>query len=1007
MPETRKTRKGCIFRLRTGVCIMLPVLLLFGAGPGSGAAQTSQEKTETAQGVKTSRDQIEITYEGQRVTSLEIAGRPGLDLSAVKPLIEQPVNAAYSQDKVDATVSALKKAGFSDTVDVEITPEPNGLRLLFVLQPAYYFGVFRFPGNSRFTYTRLLQAANYRGQEPYTAGKVGEAQSGLLVFLHEAGYFEATVEPELQTDAELKVVNVVFRMDLKRQARFGEITIEGLSQAEAQRLEGGMRSLRSRLRGVSIKPGKTYSQRRVQAAVRYLQAELGKQHFLAARVHLVSTLYNPATNRADLNFQITRGPEVNITIAGAHVRDRTQKKLIPVFQENSVDPDLVREGELNLVSYFQSKGFFDAKVESQIRQDPAGATIVYQVEKGPRGKVKAIEFHGNQHFSDKELKQRVPVSGAKAYLPFFSHGKFSGQLLSESVNNLAALYQGAGYSQVSVAPKVTREGGNLRVAFEVQEGLRDVVRSLRLEGNQSLEQAQLAPKGLNLEPGKPYSQLLLNKDRDQIMAVYLDRGFLRADFRAQVTHEKSNLHQVDVVYRIDEGPQVYTALVGPIGAVETRPGVVKRAVNMKAGKPLSQTALLKGESELYTLGIFDWASVDTRRPVGADQTQADVLVKLHEGKRNSINYGFGFSAISRGGSVPGGTVAVPGLPPVALPSNFQTSEQTFWGPTGSIDYTRRNFRGHAETVSVGVYGAVLNQHAQASWLNPAFRNSSWSASATIAAERNGENPLYTAQIETAGLQFQRFLDAQGAKSVFFRYNFSHTILSNLLIPDLVLPQDQNVQLSTLSASFIRDTRDDLLDAHKGIYESFEVDFNPKQLGSSANFTRFLGQTAYYRQVFGGSSVWANSLRLGMEVSLTGEPIPISAAFFSGGGSTLRGFPLNGAGPQRPVPVCSDPADPATCSNITVPVGGQQLLILNSELRFPLGIMDKLTGAAFYDGGNVYGHLGNFWSDYTNSVGVGVRYSTPVGPIRFDVGRNLNPVPGLKSTQWFITLGQAF
>lgn len=106
-------------------------------------------------------------------------------------------------------------------------------------------------------------------------------------------------------------------------------------------------------------------------------------------------------------------------------------------------------------------------------------------------------------------------------------------------------------------------------------------------------------------------------------------------------------------------------------------------------------------------------------------------------------------------------------------------------------------------------------------------------------------------------------------------------------------------------------------------------------------------------------------------------------------------------------MCSDPADPATCSNITVPVGGPQLLIFNSELRFPLGIMDKLTGAAFYDGGNVYGHLGNFWSDYTNSVGVGVRYSTPVGPIRFDVGRNLNPVPGLKSTQWFITLGQAF
>jgi outer membrane protein insertion porin family len=970
------------------------MLLLLGAGPRPGSAQTIQ-------------NQGEITYEGQQVTSVEVAGRPGMDPSTVKPWIKQPVNAAYSQEKVDATVAALKKAGVSENVEVHITPEPNGLRLLFVLEPAYYFGVFRFPGISRFTYPRLLQAANYQTQEPYTAGKVGESQSGLLVFLHQAGFFEATVEPELQTDPELRVVNVVFHIDLKRRADFGEITIEGLSPAEAQRLEGGLRSFRSRLRGIYIKPGRGYSQRRVQAGIRYMQAELGKRHFLAARVRLVSTIYDPATNRASLNFQITKGPEVNIAIEGAHVRDRTKKKLIPVFQEYTVDPDLVREGEQNLISYFQSKGFFDVKVESAIQQNPGGATIVYQVGKGPRGKVKAVEFHGNEHFSDKELKQRVPVSKAKKYIPFFSHGRFSSRLLGESVDNLTALYQGAGYSQVRVTPRVNRQGGNLRVAFEVQEGLRDMVRSLRLEGNQSLDEEQLAPQGLNLEPGKPYSQLLLNKDRDQIVAVYLDRGFLSADFRAEVTHEKSHPHQVDVLYKIDEGPQVYTAMVGPIGAVDTKLGIVERAVNIKAGKPLSQRAMLKGESDLYGLGIFDWASVDTRRPIGLGHKQADVLVKLHESRRNSISYGLGFSAIRRGGSVPGGTVAVPGLPPVALPSNFETSEQTFVGPTGSIEYTRRNFRGHAETVSMGVYGAVLDQHAQASWLNPAFRNSSWSVTATIAAERNGENPLYTAQIETAGLQFQRFLDAQKAKSVFFRYNFSHTILSNLLIPELVLPQDQNVQLSTLSASFIRDTRDDVLDAHKGIYESFELDFNPSQLGSSANFARFLGQTAYYRPVFGGSSVWANSIRLGMEVSLTGEPIPISAAFFSGGGSTLRGFPLNGAGPQRPVPVCSNPADPSTCSNITVPVGGQQLLILNSELRFPLGILDKLTGAAFYDGGNVYGHLGNFWSDYTNSVGVGVRYSTPVGPIRLDVGHNLNPVPGLKSTQWFITLGQAF
>jgi outer membrane protein assembly factor BamA len=970
------------------------------------AAQTAQQKDETLPKGNTQEVQGAISYEGQRVTSVEIAGRPDLELSTMQPLIEQPINAPYEQQKVDATADNLKTASMSQEVDVQILPERNGLRVLFVLQPAAYFGIFRFPGITHFTYTRLLQAANFPRQEPFTPGRVGEAESGLLAFLYQSGYFAATVAPELQTDKTHRLVNVIFHIDLNRRARYGEIVIEGIPQEEAARLRDGLQSRRMRLRAAYIKPGRTYSPRSVEAASRYMQEQMAKQHRLAARVQLVSTRYDPATNRVDLNFHIAPGPLIHVTVAGASLRGRTKKKLIPIFQENTVDPDLVYEGQQNLISHFQSKGFFDVKVESDIERNPSGATIVYRVEQGQRGKVKAVEFYGNHQFSDRDLQGQVAVSRAKVYLPFFSHGKYSSQLVARSVDNLEGLYQAAGYGEVKVTPKVSRQGGDLRLRFEVKEGPRDIVSSLQLEGNHAIGRAALAPKGLLLEAGKPYSPQLLNQDRNQITAAYLDQGFLTMVFSSHVTPVKGNPHRWDVVYTIEEGQRIYTTQVDQIGAVRTRPSLIARTVNIKVGKPLGQTALLRGESQLYGLGIFDWASVDTRRPVNSEP-QADVVVKLHEAKTNSISYGFGFSVIRRGGSIPGGSVAVPGLPVVELPSNFETSEETFWGPLGSLEYTRRNFRGTAQTITLGAFAGRLDQHASAGWADPAFRNSVWTASATISFDRNQENPLYTAQIAQAGLQFQRYMDAARTKSVFFRYNFSHTILSNLLIPGLVPPQDQNVQLSTLSASFVRDTRDDVLDAHKGIYESAEVDFNPTQLGSSANFTRFLGQVAYYRPVFGESSVWANSIRLGMEVSLSGEPIPISTTFFSGGGSTLRGFPLNGAGPQRPVPVCNNPADPATCTNITVPVGGPQLLILNSELRFPLGITDKLKGAAFYDGGNVYGHLGNFWTTYTNSVGGGLRYSTPIGPIRLDIGHNLNPVPGINPTQWFITLGQAF
>jgi outer membrane protein assembly factor BamA len=949
-----------------------------------------------------------ISYEGQRVASVEIAGRPDINLRVMSGLIRQPINAPYHQQEIDESIAALKNTEGVTKVEVNVTPEANGLRVLFVLQPALYFGVFDFSKAAlQFPYTRLLQAANYPRQEPYTRGRVEEAESNLLDFFHQIGYFRATVEPELQVDKQHGLVNAIFLTRPGRRAKFGQVTIDGLSPEDARKAQASLRSLRARIRGAQIKPGKTYSQKRLQNAIKYLQGQFGKQHYLAAHIALVSTRYNPRTNRADLRFDIREGPRINVKIAGAHVWGRTQKKLIPMYQENTVDPDLVFEGQQDLASYFQSKGFFDVKVQSQIQKQADGVNVVYQVSKGKRGKVKAIEFHGNQHFESDDLQSHIPIKKAPR-IKFLSHGSFSDQLLRKSVKNLESLYRAAGYSKVTVTPSVTRNGGDVQVSFQIQEGERDVVESLQVEGNHSIPENRLSPSGLTLTPGKPYSTQLLNKDRDQIMATYLDKGYLAMTFRARTTADKSNPHRIRVVYTIDEGPQVYTASLYPVGESHTVPAIITRAANIKVGQPLSETALLQGESQLYTLGgIFDWTSVDATRPV-TDQTQAEVAVKVHEAKRNTISYGFGFEETNRGGNVPGGTVAVPGLPPVGLPKNFKTSEQTFWGPRGSIEYTRRNFRGRAETVSIGVFAGRLDQRANAGWLNPRFWNSSWTSTVSTSIERSSQNPLFTSRLGRAGIDFQKYLDKAHTKSVLIRYNFSRTNLTNLLVPQLVLPSDQNVRLSTLTGSFIRDTRDNPLDAHLGIYESFEVDLNPTALGSNTNFVRFLGQTAYYKSIFTQNVVWANSLRLGLEQAFAGAQIPLSESFFSGGGSTLRGFPLNGAGPQRSVPVCGNAADPTTCAQITVPLGGPQLLIVNSELRFPSSLFSKLGGVVFYDGGNVFHSLGlGDIGSYSNTIGVGVRYATPVGPIRFDIGRNLNPVPGLRSWQYFITLGQAF
>ncbi|MGH9484938.1 MAG: BamA/OMP85 family outer membrane protein, partial [Terriglobales bacterium] len=749
--------------------------------------------------------------------------------------------------------------------------------------------------------------------------------------------------------------------------------------------------------------------------------------------------YHPQNNEADITFGVEAGPKVALSVTGAHLWPWTRHSLLPFYSESRVGPDVVQDGQQNLASYFAAQGYFNAIVTTKVKATtaegkteqhqtqvvasnlepppppPAPQTaplrskaITYSVAKGPRHRVEAIRFRGNQFYTREDLLPLVEVKTGGV----FSHGTFDAQLLRQSVSNMEGLYRGSGYNEVKVTPVITYPGGDAVVTFKIEEGVQDFVAALRIDGN-TMAGAELAPQGLMIGHGTPFSQVLMAQDRAQILAWYLSHGYLSASFHASATPVSGQKHQFDVTYQIAEGPQVHTAAVLTYGRQHTDERLIKRlTADLKPGAPLTENDLLRSASQLYAPGIFDWADVAPRRPI-TNQTQADVLVKVHEAARNSLVWGFGFDVTNRGGSIPSGTVALPGLPVVGLPSNFTTSEATFLGPSVNAEYTRLNVGGKAGTLSLGGFAGRLDQRGSITFTDPHLFWTQYAGNLLLSGEHNSENPIFTARIGQIGYQLERPLNADRTTNLFLRYSFSQTGLSNLLIPDLVPARDRHIRLSTLSATYLRDTRDNALDAHKGILESYELELNTTALGSNVNFGKLITQTAYYKSIdFLGQAgtVWANSLRVGLERSFDNSFIPLSQAFFSGGGSTLRGFPLDGAGPQKTIPACGNAADPATCSLIQVPVGGSALLILNSELRIPTPeIWDHLGVALFYDGGNVFQQVGldTIGASYTNTIGIGLRYETAVGPIRIDLGHNLNAVPGVGATQFFITLGQAF
>ena len=947
-------------------------------------------------------------FEGRNVSRIDIAVRPSEDATAIRALIRQDAGAPFSMEAIKSSVAALQQTGKFTQVQVSLEPQAAGLRVLFILQPVYDIGLVSFPGATKtFSYSRLLQAANIPATSPFVPDYVADEEHSLLRFFASEGFFAATAKARTQVDDAHRIVNITFECDLHSRARVSDVIVRGVSAEETADVQKTLTSFWGGITGVSLKPGTRYSHGRIEKSLEHLRAHFRREGRLAPNVRAEPS-YDSESNRARLTVVVDPGPIVIVRVEGAHIWKRTERKLLPIYQENAVDQDLVDEGARNLVSYFQAKSYFDVKVDSHLDKQLDRVKVVYYVDRGSRHRVSDIKFDGNKYFSSDQLNSHIAIQKGRF---FYNRGKFSQDLLKKSVSSLTALYRNEGFAKATVAAGISDHEPNIEVTFTVDEGPQDRVHDLKIvDRNNQPVQLKIGRRPLQLAGGKPYSPHLLEADRNYILAQYLNRGYPNVQFDSSVAAANGDPHAIDVVYKIDEGQDVHISRVVLLGAEHTRPSFVRATTdpNVSEGKPLGEGKLLQSESDLYNLGIFDWASVT---PSGAPDSQKgqQVLIRVHESKRNTMDIGGGIEVIPRNGNIPVGSVIVPGLPPVSLGNKFTVSQKSFIGPRGSLQLARHNIRGRAETATLGLVASRLDQRISFTYADPDLHGSSWSSLFSLSAERTSQNPIFTALLEQTSFQVEKSFGRKRTQKLIGGYSYQRTDLRNILIPELVLPQDQNVKLSTVYGRYVRDTRDKPLDAHHGQYQSVNFGVTPAAFGSTSNFTRFFGQSAFYRPIRPWLT-WANNFRLGLAATF-GQAgyVPLSERFFSGGPDSLRGFPIQGAGPQRSIPVCSNPADSSTCTLISVPSGGLMLAIVNSEARFPIPLKENLGGVVFYDGGNVYANINahQFVSNYSNSIGIGLRYNTRVGPIRVDVGRNLNPVPGVKATQYFITLGQAF
>ncbi len=299
---------------------------------------------------------------------------------------------------------------------MNVVPAPTGLRLNFLLEPAFYVGMVNFRGLTKtISYTRLLQVVDLPDEDPFDKARLPVAEQSLREFLQRNGYFQASVQTTSEIDDAHELVNVTFSVDLGKQARIGSVTFEGLESREDARLLHSVRSLRARFTGGLLKRGKPYSPERITAATTQIRRTLSSQRRLANKVQELPPQYHSDSNRVDVSFKVELGPVVDVRTTGARLTllplmsGRETKKLIPIYSEGAIDRDLVEEGQRNLIDYFQKKGYFDVQVKINFQRQPDQILLVYEIDKGKKHTVDGILFQGNHEITDKDLLAQVVV----------------------------------------------------------------------------------------------------------------------------------------------------------------------------------------------------------------------------------------------------------------------------------------------------------------------------------------------------------------------------------------------------------------------------------------------------------------------------------------------------------------------------------------------------------------------------------------------------------------------
>ncbi len=641
-----------------------------------------------------------------------------------------------------------------------------------------------------------------------------------------------------------------------------------------------------------------------------------------------------------------------------HLKKSKVTKDLKVKPYTVLNEELLKKDIQKIIDIYQENGYYNVKVKYKISKPVHHrVNIEIIIHEGKKLKIKKVKFIGNKHISARKILKHIYTRPYNIFLSWMTGtGYLKKSELEKDVKRIENYYFTEGYVRAKVFDPIVKIVKNkyIKVIFRIEEGKRYKFGKVNIQDNKlTPKQKKELLKKLECQSGEYFSNKKIHDDIQFLTDYYGDMGYAFADVNPITRIYDDNL-TVDVNFKIERGHLYKFREIHIVGNTYTRDKVIRRALRIYEQSKYTVTGLERSRGNLKRTGYFSQVDITTKK---VSNNEIDATVRVKEQQTGSFTIGGGYSSAD----------------------NFIF--------TGSISKNNLFGKGY----NLNFYANISSDYSRynISYTDPAILDTKVSAGFSLYAideEYDNYNTLKRGFGFNFGAPINDFVLWK------LGYFFESVDVYNIAYdaPDYIKDEEGKQHTSAITFSLEKDTTDDFYFPTRGVRQKFLLELSGDYLGGDENFYKLIGESTWFKKLK-KHLVFDFRLRLGYIGSYFGSTIPSWEKFYVGGVNTIRGFKFGKAGPRD--------------ENGDVK-GADKEIITNTELRFPILEDIGLRGVLFYDMGKGY-DKGEFDLDLRKSVGAGISWRSPMGPIVIYWGYNLSPKSDEKRSVFHFSMGKLF